>query len=328
MIPIAKTPIACLTVIASFLLGACATGVERGGSSGSTSPFDTVSVLGDRFFTQGLMRKRAHGAAPGHIHPFGEATANPVWEVAEWETQYELVEQDKVAGSDGWVRFANPGKALAFSKDGDHVAVKMDVFASAEYESPRQQNQAWPHLLIEQSFPQKPFLKDLTGLVLQFEGRLTGVAMRMDEAAYNPGLHSAQFQLFITVQDANPHSAHYGDYLWFGIPFYDYRHEQIPLYAAQDAGKGDATGKFIYSVASADIMEGSFHAGEWIRIEKDIYPLIADALKLANERGYLTGSAAEDFCLSGMNLGWEVPGTFDVGFEFRGFDLLAVTPNN
>jgi len=25
-----------------------------------------------------------------------------------------------------------------------------------------------------------------------------------------------------------------------------------------------------------------------------------------------------------MNLGWEVPGTLDVGFEFKGFDVLKL----
>lgn len=323
MIPIAKKWMA-LAIGGSVLASACTAGAERA-SSEATVAYDTVSILGDRLFEQGLMRKRADGPAPGHIHPFGETTANPVWEVAEWGTQYELEAQDKVAGSDGWVRYANPGKTLAFLKDSDRVAIKMDLFASAEYESPRQQNQAWPHLLVEQAFPEKPYLRDLAGLVLRFEGRLTGATMQMDEAAFDPGLHAAQFQLFITVQDLNPQSAHYGDYLWFGIPFYDNRHVLIPRYAAQDVGKGDATGKFIYSVASADFMEGSFHTGNWIGIEQDIYPLLVDALQLARERGYLVGSHDDDFRLSGMNLGWEVPGTFDVGFEFRGFDLLAVT---
>lgn len=252
----------------------------------------------------------------------------PVWEVAEWGTKFELTEADKQAADNGRVQYTNPGKSIAFARNGGDITVAMEVVTSAEYESPRKQNQAWPHLLIEQEFPNKPLLNDLKGLVLQFEGRLTGAEMKMDRHDFDPGLHTAQFQLFITVQDLNPNSAYYGDYLWFGIPFYDYRHEKIPLYAAQDVGKGDATGKFIYSVSSADITDGTFHSGEWIAIEKDIYPLIKQALKLAKERGYLTGSFMEDFRLSGMNLGWEVPGTFDAGFEFRGFDLLAVKESN
>lgn len=322
---------ACLCIGLAVSWGCSPDGGTNDGPSVPAIQYDTVSVLSDRGFERGLIRKRAAEPSPGNIYPFGEKAAAPIWEIAEWGTKHELTEADRnveSAGSAGSVTYSNPGKSISFVKDGDRVGIDMQVFTSAEYDAPRQSNQAWPHLLIEQEFPEKPFLKDLEGLVLQFEGRLTGAEMKMDERDFDPGLHTAQFQLFITVQDLNPNSAYYGDYLWFGIPFYDYRHRHIQVYAAQDIGKGDATGKFIYSVATTDYMEGSFHDGEWVIVEKDIYPLIARALKLARERGYLTGSFDEDFRLSGMNLGWEVPGTFDAGFEFRAFDLLAVTPRS
>lgn len=320
-----KTFITCAGISSVLFNASCGAGGDTKAPVEPTAQYDTTSVLGDRLFEQGLVRKRAGVPSPGNIYPFGAATAAPIWEMAEWGTKYELEEADKVTTSGERITYANAGKAISFEKKGADVSVAMDVTTSAEYDTPREQNQAWPHLLVEQAFPEKPLMTDLEGLVLKFKGRLTGAEMKMDENDFNPGLHTAQFQLFITVQDANPNSAYYGDYLWFGIPFYDYRYEHIPLYAAQDVGKGDATGKFIYSVGSADFMEGSFHTKDWITIEKDIYPLIVGALKLAKERGYLTGSFFEDFRLTGMNLGWEVPGTFDAGFEFNGFDILAIT---
>jgi hypothetical protein len=323
-----KTFIGCLAIAGACLTSSCAASGDVEKPTEQTNEYDTLSILEDRLFERGLIRKRAEAPAQGSIYPFGTSTDASIWEMAEWGTKYELEEADKETASDGRVTYTNDGKAIAFKKDGANIEVAMDVYASAEYEAPRQQNQAWPHLLIEQSFTEKPYVKDLEGLLLKFKGRLTKAEMKMDENDFNTGLHTAQFQLFITVQDLNPNSAYHGDYLWFGIPFYDYRYEHIPVYAAQDVGKGDATGKFIYSAGSTDFMEGSFQSGDWITIEKDIYPLIVDALKLAKERGYLTGSFFEDFRISGMNLGWEVPGTFDVGFEFNGFDLLAVTKKN
>lgn len=320
-----KPYMACLCIGLAVSWGCSPDGGTNDGPSVPAIQYDTVSVLSDRGFERGLIRKRAAEPSPGNLYPFGQAATAPIWEIAEWGTKFDLTEADRQAESNGAIRYANQGKSIAFSKEGDEMKVTMDIFTSAEYDAPRQQNQAWPHLLIEQEFSEKPLLKDLEGLVLKFEGRLTGAEMKMDERDFDAGLHTAQFQLFITVQDQNPNSAYYGDYLWFGIPFYDYRYREIPLYAAQDLGKGDATGKFIYSIATADYMKGSFHDGEWVTVEKDIYPFITAALKLARERGYLTGSFDEDFRLSGMNLGWEVPGTFDAGFEFRGFDLRAVT---
>ncbi|GGG90604.1 hypothetical protein GCM10007415_26440 [Parapedobacter pyrenivorans] len=285
---------------------------------------DTASLIGDRLFERGLTLKRAQGPSAGTIRPFGDSAQPAVWELAEWGSKFELSDDDKTTEGD-CVVYRNDGKAITFGRQSDGMHLSMDVITSTEYKAPRQQNQAWPHLLVEQAFPEKLYLKDLKGLLLKFNGRLTKAEMKMPESAFNPGLHTAQFQLFITIQDLNPNSAYYGDYLWFGIPFYDYRYEQIPLYAAQDVGKGDATGKFIYSLATADYMTGTFHGGNWIEVEKDIYPKITEALELAKKRGYLTGSFFDDFQISGMNLGWEVPGTFDAGFEFKDFDLLAIT---
>jgi len=311
-------------ILLVWTITACSSAKESKNTGDKERQLDTLSILGDPFFEEGLVLKRAEGPSPGTIYPFGDGGSATIWEMAEWASKHELSEADRTEAGNRIV-YANEGKTLSFERLTGSTQINMDVFTSTEYEAPRQQNQAWPHLLIEQKFPQQPYLKDLEGLILRFTGRLTQAEMKMAESDFNPGLHTAQFQLFITVQDLNPSSAHYGDYLWFGIPFYDYRNEIISVYAAQDVGKGDATGKFIYSAGSADFMEGTFHSGDWIRVEKDIRPLIVNALDLAKQRGYLTGSFFEDFRLSGMNLGWEVPGTFDVGFEFKDFDLQAVT---
>lgn len=290
-----------------------------------TAPADTISLIQDPLFERGLSLKRADPNQPsaGVIHPFGSSAEAPLWELAEWATKFYLTENDKRT-SNGTVSYSNAGKRLQFNKSEDGLEITMEVITSEEYERPRQQNEAWPHLLIEQTFPEKPLLKDLSKLILKFEGKLNFAEMKMSEAAFDPGLHAAQFQLFLTVQNRNPNSAYYGDFLWFGIPFYDFRHKVQEVYAAQDVGKGDATGKFIYSLGNRDYMEGTFHDQEWIQIEKDLYPLILNALEVAKDRGYLTGTFFEEFSLSGMNLGWEVPGTFDASFSFKGLELLAI----
>ncbi len=323
-----------LFVVHHFLVGAFVFLVQSSSWHGAASysettrafhiPSDTISIIADPLFQYGLVLKRAHKPSPGTLYPFGRLHEySPIWELAEWGSQFELSEEDRVV-TDGGVSYANRGKTLSFEKLDSTVAVTMGVFASKEYDSPRVQNQAWPHLLIEQAFEEPVRIKDLDGLILRFTGRLTHVERKMNDSEYDPGLHTAQFQLFLTVQNQNPHSEHYGDFFWFGIPFYDYRHEELEVYAAQDVGKGDASGKFIYSAASKDFMEGTFHDQQWKTIEKNLLPLIIRSLEVAKERGYLPGSDFEDFCLSGMNMGWEVPGTFNVEFEFQAFDLWAV----
>src|SRR5690606_23434941 len=158
-----KNIITFLGITGCCLFSSCSAGGDTGAPTGPTSQtqYDTVSVLGDRAFERGLLRKRADMPSPGNIYPFGAATAAPIWEMAEWGTKYELEETDKTTDNDGRVTYANAGKAISFAKDGADVKVAMDIFTSTEYDAPRQQNQAWPHLLIEQSFPEKPLVKDL-----------------------------------------------------------------------------------------------------------------------------------------------------------------------
>ncbi len=316
VLKIAALPLACL-------VWSCNDG-RREATGNPVVRQDTVSILGDPAFAGGLALKRAGGPPAGVLRPFGPGATTAIWELAEWGSGHMLSEADRTEQGD-WRRYANAGKKIEFMAVDGGVSTVMDVYASAEYDHPRKPGQPWPHLLVEQSFPDKPLLSAIDGVMLSFEGKLGFARSRMAQGEYDAGLHAAQFQLFITVQDLDTASARHGDYLWFGIPFYDSRYEQSEVYAAQDVGKDDATGKFIYSMASADFMSGTFHSGDWIRIEKDILPNILNAFALAQDRGYLTGTTIDGFGLTGMNLGWEVPGTFDVRFEIKEFDLSVIS---
>lgn len=287
---------------------------------------DTSSLLQDARFQNGFLLTGTNTSAVRNdqfIFPFGGTPSEVRWGLAEWGSRYKLAGVKKKVHA-GKIIYSNKGKCVVFERLGNSNKITMDVTASDEYTMPRRNGQDWAHLLLGQEIKDKPYLKNLEGLILQISGRLTKSVLQMKEAEFDKGLHTAQFQLFITVQDLNPVSSQYGDLFWFGIPFYDYRYKDIERYAAQDLGKADASGKFIYNMGSADFMKGSFHNGEWISIEKDIYPMLKDAVKIAKERGYLTGSAFEDLGLSSLNIGWEVPGTLDVGFEFKNFDVLKV----
>lgn len=282
-----------------------------------------ISLIADPGFAKGLYLKGAVSGVPSageSLYPFGVSTEKPVWELAEWSSRH-LLHQSLKTEKNGMKLYENKAKRVSFEQKGNEIVVRLDVNASAEYDHPRKSNEPWTHLLVEQDFIEKPLLKDIDKLTLFFDGRLIQCVSAMPEGTFDPGLHTAQFQLFLVIQDRNPQSPKFGDFLWFGIPFYDYRFKKAVVYAARDIGKDDATGKFIYSLGTDDFMQGSFHDKEWIEIEKDLKPFIMKALSVAKERGYLSGSAIEDMGISGMNLGWEVPGTFDAGFEFKRFDL-------
>jgi hypothetical protein len=146
-------------------------------------------------------------------------------------------------------------------------------------------------------------------------------ATKLPMPDYSPGLHAAQFQIFFSVQNLNRQSPGYGKYLWFGIPIYDDRHRVVPGHKAQDTG---GTSMFIYSLAGEVFSTKSAHDREWITLDKDLLPLMREGLEYAWGRNFLKESQAlADYRIAGMNIGWEVPGTFDVDLQIRQLSLKA-----
>ena len=148
----------------------------------------------------------------------------------------------------------------------------------------------------------------------------------LDTPGYSPQLHAAQNQIYFTLQNRNRKSAGYGQLLWFGCRFTDNR-ERIPKsYRAKDAGKEDASGMFIYLVDGREFTARSLHDKEWVTFDKDLLPFMREGLKAAWKLGFLKDSQSlADYRITGMNLGWEVPGSFDVEMQLRNCRLTVTT---
>lgn len=147
--------------------------------------------------------------------------------------------------------------------------------------------------------------------------------MKMSNELFDPKLHSTQFTIYLTIQNMNKNSDKYGDFIWFGLPLYDYRYDVIKEYAAQDLGKEDATKKFIFSTESKSLYDGIAKDGQWINVSKDILGIIQRALSLAHQRGFLKGSEYNDMYVTTTNIGWETPGTFDCAIQYKNLKLVA-----
>ena len=77
------------------------------------------------------------------------------------------------------------------------------------------------------------------------------------------------------------------------------------------------------------------HAGEhinaehlkgnkWAEIDADLLPYIKAGLEEAVKRGYLASSNLGDYGIMAINMGWELPGTFDASMQIRDLGILAV----
>lgn len=246
----------------------------------------------------------------------------PYWRLAQWGTRQSLETAQLETISDHVYRYANETKAVTVNVETGDLTLK--AAASQEYGAPRKNGEDWPHLLIEQVFMREGYLDQLSALHAKLDVQLSAYVPQMSEETYNPGLHAAQFSWYITVQNRNSSSSQYGDYFWFGLPIFDNR-EPLPKESYfKDGGKEDTTHKFIYNMDASHYLQEGLKVGEWATIELDLLPYMLHARDLAFENGFLEGTLPEELAVSNMNLGWELPGTFDVEMNIRNLELRAV----
>ena len=246
----------------------------------------------------------------------------PYWRLAQWGTRHNLAGTAAEELAAGVYRYANPGKSVTV--DTGTGTLTLRATASEEYIEPRQEGEDWPHLLVEQHMEQPAYIEQLQELRATAELRLTQFEDRLAAADYDPARHAAQFSWYLSIQNRNSASPHYGDYLWFGMPIFDNRQAVVQESYFQDGGKEDTTHKFIYNMSAAHYMDQGLVAGEWMRMDIDILPYVQRAIELAYEEGFLQGTTPEELGVANMNIGWELPGTFDVEMELRDLSLAAV----
>lgn len=254
-----------------------------------------------------------------------DPSRKPAWYLAQWSSRFPVRAGVAARPSPGVFCWTNAAKGIVVGAPATAAAdLTLAVNGLVEYNRrARRDGEPWVHLLVEQDFPDAPSLAALSAVRLQVEARLLKLEHLRTED-YSSGWHAAQFQIFLTVQNRNRNSGGFGDYLWFGIPLFDDRDRFPRAHKARDTGD---TGKFIFTPAGAVFTHQSAHDRDWIRVDKDLRPLLLEALAEARMRGFLKASGSPaDYHLSGVNAGWEVPGLFNVAMQVRGLSLkIAVS---
>ena len=62
---------------------------------------------------------------------------------------------------------------------------------------------------------------------------------------------------------------------------------------------------------------------EWSYFSLDVLPMIKNALDTAHKDGYLTKTSLDQLYITGMNLGWEIPGSYDATMEVKDFSIIG-----
>lgn len=319
-----------IVITCIFLQFACVSNKEKEKISDpteeETSKSTSVPIIKDAGFKDGLrlLGTRADRLKEDEfIYPFGETEAQPIWKLAEWGSITELSPEDKLIEGDT-VFYKNRTKEIGFLKLNEDVAISMELLGSKEYDSPRKNGENWPHILLEQEFKDFYFLTNLDSLEFNINAQLVHDINYMNDDEFDPTLHTAQMTFYLTIQNRNEQADEYGDYFWFGIPIYDFRHVDIDRYMAKDIGQTIATNKFIFSLSSKEMFNGSLHNQNLIKINSDLLPKIKEGFESAKRRGYLRESNWEDMTISSFNIGWEHPGTFNSKIILSQLSLNAV----
>ena len=250
---------------------------------------------------------------------------SPAWRIAQWASRY-LLEPGTCtkSGANIWTA-ETPGKRIVIERSTSVMDVLLEIHGGTEYDGKmRAMGEAWPHLLVEQSFQPNLRLDHLKRLAFHIEMRIPhcspapGTADKM-----NPGLHAAQVSAFWTLHNKTEGNPDYNDMIWFGIPFFDVRNDIPPPNYALDFGKDDASGKFICLLDGKRFYTGRTGDGQWHKVDADLVELLQEALTISQKHGYLKNTRFGDLAITSFNLGWEIPGPYDAAFEFRGLSMRA-----
>ncbi len=326
----------CAVPLLALLLAGCVTREDETLAPRELLPDPTFAQW---FNLRGLGQPTDDGDVKGIFRSSAAKVGLPAWTLAQWASRHSLADPGctrQTQLSKDRFQLVNPSKRVVV--DSRRGELEMGLFASACYEHPRQKNEPWPHLLASAALTDTRYPADFCR-VEQIKRLEVSMACRLTEFAdkntlADPDLHAAQFQLFLYVQNLTQGDDGFGDMLWFGVPVFDSRHPVKDETYQRDGGKPDASGKFIYSLpAKACQPQGQtfFKDGHivadkdarWTTIRIDAAPWIVYAYKLARKNGYLAKTDLKDLYVSGLNFGWEMPGTYDAVMQVRGFSLVA-----
>lgn len=236
--------------------------------------------------------------------------------MAQWHSRYDLAGTTPEK-KDSTVTFRNNGKRMVRSDAG---TLLLEITTSTEYDKPRTESEPWPHLLIQQDFEVRPNIGKLEKLIFSIDLKLDKCENKMTESQLDPYMHTAQSPLYFVLKNVNSQSPDYNYSIWFGIPSFDYRYTKMTEepHVAWDKG----TSMYMYQCAQLPVWgDISFHDNQWHTANIDILPLIVSAVDTMKIKGNLLETQLSDLELTGMNFGWEIPGTFDAGIFIKNLSL-------
>ncbi|MFA5692257.1 MAG: hypothetical protein WC907_01460 [Acholeplasmataceae bacterium] len=316
-----------LILVGTFLLIGC-----QGNNKEEEPPQENkkIELIQDNTFQNGFRINPADkDPQPENRFPleynlrYKDTSEQIMWSLSQMGSRYGLadeyaIDKKEIEEENGNYILEDTSKKVVIGNDG---SLTLEYNTSLEYLEPRKSMEAWPHLILEQGFKEHVMLNDALEVNLSLEITLNKLIRQMTNEEYNSGLHTAQFLMFIVLRSNS--SVDSGEYVWFGIPFLDARYQYTPESGNFDAGTGGNTGKFIYVMPQIEFMPNGLPLEETVNININLIPYFHRALIMAQSRGALLNTTVDDLYIMNMNIGYEIPGTYDVSITIKDLSLMA-----
>lgn len=261
-----------------------------------------------------------NGAAEkDHYNPDADSTA--YWTACQWWTPFNFITSD-YSYVEGVHRYQNESRLMEVNTE--KGSLKMALNSGTEYEKlyggKMPTDKSWSHFLIQQSFP-----ADLHIPVCEYDDVRVRFDITIEKANYvgkEPIKYAhecAQLLFYFSMSDGN------GNAMWFGVPIFDTRYDNIAEYHAMDVGFAGATNKLIHSIPSKGHMGvGPVEMNKKYSIDLNVREEIQNAYVRAVTEGIFNENANwANLKVNYMNFGWELPGEYDVSCVLENLDILA-----
>jgi len=257
--------------------------------------------------------------------------SNINWELTQWWSPKQIGLQTSTYSYDeanNTHSYTAPARQVKCKPDTNDVYFKTDT--SIEYEMlygekklPKANADAnqWSHSLLQCNFESWVKLVDISSFVLDFDITIHNCTFKGKSDADMSGYEGAS-QIFIYFTLFESIKGGYGKVMWFGVPIYDSRYNQIAEYYRPDIWSGLP----IYSLPNNLYlpvnnnyglkMNRKYHVSiDMINYFKDIY-FGSDKW----EGVYPTADRNNVYC-EYINYGFEMPGAFDMSATISNLDI-------
>lgn len=301
------------------------------------------SVLSDANFVNGFGLKTPHqspASVEKHLNYENENAGDYAWTIAQWWSPYDFANAT-LTKNDSVMNYKNTNRELEVDTSNGKITMALNGAAEYQYyeDTPedeideRLKNRAWPHFLLEQNFNSDLFLSPSEvyseggSIKVHFDVTIN----KVDQIKTGVASDCAQLLFYVSVynrlqegQTADEYGKNGARVAWVGVPILDTRYEYVDLYHALDTGMAGATGHLIYSCSSKSYMgETKPTIGKKYSVTVDLLEVIHDAFIYGQSSGLNSLYHWENLSIEYMNLGWEIPGSFDVSATFENLDIYV-----